>query len=310
MSEHDNYLKPDAQRINKDIRSKNDASFTLISGVNGGARAEMLPKIDQTENEETWYGKTNCFIALGADRPAGSTSGEGGVGGTGAGTIDIVAGLRGPRPVYDKPVSRDFSVDSSRIYVSQKTDIDLHLGIPSTGLQLGDKTILLEDSGPKPGIGIISDRIRLVGRQNIKIATKHFSNIAYSKEHKYGGIDIIAGIDVSSKEHALQPMVKGNNLLEALEQIVACIELVQKNMSDFMDKQCLINDEMLGHVHQVGTLVSNKPIENNANRYNTSVRQEITPSILKANYDFQKVMLEYLTLTKGKFINSIFNRVN
>ena len=73
---------------------------------------------------------SNCFIVFGRDRPRGLASGYGGRGNTHAGCIDIIAGLSGilSREVdaQGKLVATNKSpeLDSARIYISQRADID------------------------------------------------------------------------------------------------------------------------------------------------------------------------------------------
>lgn len=110
-------------------------------------------------------------------------SGYGKVGGTPCASIDIVAGRmsaankrKGIFKKFIDPVKREtvvgnnFALDASRIYISQKCDIDHYFGLPPG------------DSGRKRGeaaIGIKSDHVRVIGRETVKIhaGSGQFQNI-------------------------------------------------------------------------------------------------------------------------------------
>ena len=87
--------------------------------------------------------KLNCQIVFGRDRPSHLLSGYGKVGGQPCASIDIVAGRMsaavakvGKFKKHIEPLGRDtlvgnnFALDASRIYISQKCDIDHYFGLP------------------------------------------------------------------------------------------------------------------------------------------------------------------------------------
>jgi len=109
----------------------------------------------------------NAAIVFGTDRPAGLTSGYGGKGAQNANAIDIVvgrmAGARSGRGASDGSiVEPSFGADAARIYISQKTDIDLNFGLPDGNI-----------GSPKghSAIGLKADGIRIIGREGVKITT-------------------------------------------------------------------------------------------------------------------------------------------
>ncbi len=173
--------------------------------------------------------KLNCGIVFGRDRPSHLMSGYGAFGGTPCAKIDIVAGRmsganrkEGILKKYIKTLNRDdivgnnFALDASRVYISQKCDIDHYFGLPPG-----------ESGRPKneAGIGIKSDHVRVIGRNSIKIfaGAGSFENTTPEGERDSNGeklikdprIELIAG-----NPNNLQPMVKGVNLVIFLEKMM------------------------------------------------------------------------------------------
>ena len=234
------------------------SNYPIYSGINNESTSEIKTVYKQTSNETLINSKTNCFIILGSDRPAAEGSGYGGRGQTGAAAIDIVAGHLGTRPINNingvpVPSSKSFESDSARIYISQMCDLDdkEYFGIPKRPIQLGGITVDLEQSVARSGIGLKADVIRIVGRENIKIVTNHAGTNSQDFSIDAGGIDLIAGYEKNDDKHSLQPMVKGNNLVEALQSVINLIEQVQSNVHNFLQRQNAINEIILNHRHQV-----------------------------------------------------------
>jgi len=174
---------------------------------------EAIPQYNQAESEKVVQGPGNQFIIMGRDRPRGLTSGYGGSGHTHSACIDIIAGLSGimsrESTTSGEAVLTDKSPehDAARIYISQRTNIDdyFHLSEGTVG-----------KSEAKSGIAIKADDVRVVARNGIKLVTGSDSHEASGLPSlSVGGIDLIAGNDDSD----LQPLVKGNNLGVALEEL-------------------------------------------------------------------------------------------
>src|SRR5690606_205536 len=151
------------------------------------------------------------WIVLGRDRPGSRITGYGGRGDTQAGSIDLVVG-RGSwlakshnddgEKMYAEP---NFDFDAARIHVSQKTDIDKNFNLVPGNVG---------DSRTRSGIGIKADGVRIIGREGIKLVT------GVDRVNSQGGdIESVRGVDIiaNNDDRDLQPLVKGNNLTEALE---------------------------------------------------------------------------------------------
>ena len=184
------------------------------AGIGISKIAEPIPEFAKAEAEKI-YSQGNSAIVLGRDRPGSKLSGYGGRGDTGASSVDIVVGRMGAAATEvtdkEKPVFADpnFKVDSARIYISQKTDIDKNFGIIEGRI------------GPslsKSAIGIKADAVRIVAREGIKLVTKtDLKNSQGAEVSSVLGVDIIAGND----DENLHPMVLGDNLEKALNKMVS-----------------------------------------------------------------------------------------
>ena len=163
-------------------------------------------------------------------------SGYGKIAGPPCATIDIVAGrMSGANkkagffrkyietPKRSEIVGNNFAMDASRIYVSQKCDIDHYFGLPdgNFGRPMGDAAI-----------GIKSDHVRVIGRNSIKIyaGASSFEELGYKGEPDSNGdrlveprIEFIAG---PSEE--LQPIVRGKNLVLLLDEIMNQLSSLQQ----------------------------------------------------------------------------------
>jgi hypothetical protein len=217
----------------------------------------------RTSSEKIINGKNNSYISLGRDRSASTADGYGGRGHTQCGMIDLVVGANeGLRKKDDTIKQRrrrradpNFFLDSARIYISQKCDIDEYFGLAvgSEGFQRSGRL----DSTARSGIGIKADHVRIIGRGHVKIISGRAkldgagpdgeANSQGGERFGAGGIDLIAGNytedeqvgvfnmlqklpsgNYNYKERSnpkLQPVVKGDNLIE-------CLHWIEESLND------------------------------------------------------------------------------
>ena len=190
----------------------------------------IYPDIDYIASTGSMDGgerRLNCQIVFGRDRPSHLLSGYGKVAGPPCASIDIVAGrmsslVKKPGFFSKKlePVKRDslvgnnFFTDASRIYVSQKCDIDHYFGLPP-----GDF------GRPKgqAGIGIKSDHVRVIGRDSVKIIAggARAMNLGLKGELNSNGDQLVSPrIELITKHDAeTQPMVLGSNLVDMMNEL-------------------------------------------------------------------------------------------
>lgn len=234
----------------------------LSAGLNGNFIAEPVPFYDKTESEKVIKNNNNAWIVLGRDRPSTPASGYGGMGGTQCASIDLVAGrMSGVEggPKSDTWASPNFTTDAARIYISQRTNIDENFDLVAGGVGL---------SKGKSGIGIKADDVRIIARNGIKLVTKTDANNSQGKPITSTlGIDLIAGNDdaelagpLQSFEFGgygadlldvnfLQPLIKGDNLTAALEEIVDALGDLATRFDEFTQAQIEFNTGIQLHTH-------------------------------------------------------------
>lgn len=215
-------------------------------GLLHNAYHEEMPTFEQAGCEFAYpdanYGvgggaerRLNCQIVFGRDRPSHLLSGYGKIGGKPCASIDIVAGRmsgankkKGVFKKYIETVKRDtvvgnnFALDASRIYISQKCDIDDYFGLPpgDFGRPRGEA-----------GIGIKSDHVRLVGRDSVKICAGggQFENLGKKGELNSNGDRLIdPRIEFIAGSEETQPIVKGSNLVELLNDMMDQISSLEQ----------------------------------------------------------------------------------
>tara|TARA_R110002072_G_scaffold166268_4_gene319499 strand:- start:265 stop:1272 length:1008 start_codon:yes stop_codon:yes gene_type:complete len=222
-------------------------AVVAISGINGGQMVEPLPKHARSACEHVIQGQNNTFIVMGRDRPAARVSGYGGKGHTGCGTIDIIAG-KGSHSIVSQTtngtqttnieMNPNMFLDASRIYISQKTDVDRNFGLArgSTGKQKA-----------KAAIAIKSDAVRIIAREGIKLITMQPGgrNSVGTKLISTTGIDLIAG----NNDKYLEPLVKGDSLVRALGSMVERIDEINSIVDAFLTYQLEYNTVIMNHTH-------------------------------------------------------------
>ena len=212
-------------------------------GIGGDPLYEPVPQFIKTHSENILENGHNAWIVLGRDRPSNRLSGYGGRGDTQAASIDIVAGRMGYKAkAFSEQQKRiwvdpDFENDAARIYISQKTDVDENFKLAAG--RIGNiKT--------RSAIAIKADEVRFVARGGIKLITgTDKKNSQGGNGESFSGIDIIANNDDSD----LQPMVKGNNLKEALRRIVFHMDKLNGIVDSLLMAQMLFNTALTHHFH-------------------------------------------------------------
>jgi len=229
------------------------------------------------------YANNNASIVLGRDRGMTGTvlSGYGGAADEGTGTIDIVAGRMSPVPkskslsgqkyindpifTYafaakegikdDRGNTVNYFTDASRIYVSQKTDVDYNFRI-SAGRVNPSPT---RGENPASAIVLQSDDLRFVSRRGIKLVTlgsRGYGEIPVqtslgARVTKTYGIELLAGNGYDANGEALEaePLVRGKQLAHCFNELAVRIEEVQDGFFKFMKDQIQLNNLLMNHTH-------------------------------------------------------------
>jgi len=242
----------DLENLPEPIREAAKNNKNKFAGLNGSNIVEPVPLYNKTKSEKVIKNKNNSWIVLGRDRPSTPPSGYGGQGATQCGSIDLVVGRMSSvdgGPKSDIWVSPNFTSDAARIYISQRTDIDENFDLVAGNVGI---------SKGRSGIGIKADAVRIIGREGIKLVTNtDKKNSQGGKVKSTYGIDLIAGNDDSDqktlgttkKKKFLQPIVKGDNLIEALTEIVDQIGDLASRFDQFTAAQVRYNTALSMHVH-------------------------------------------------------------
>ena len=118
----------------KQFLSESPKLAATRKGVYCGNLIEPLPTFARAECETVYSSENNSYIVLGRDRPRSRNSGYGGKGDTQSSMIDLVVGRMADSPQDGVIADPNFSTDSARIYISQKTDVDKNFGLaPGSG---------------------------------------------------------------------------------------------------------------------------------------------------------------------------------
>lgn len=314
MSNEQNRLKErmvtsETKKKVDNLIKNSDPNYKHHSGI-GGKKTEKVPALLILKNEHVITGQSNSAIVLGNDKPQGPLSGLSGRGFSGTATIDICAGRQSKRVLQsDYYLSNNFEEDAARIYVSQLTEVDANISCP-TYTVAGIQT---EVGKYASTVTVISDRPRIVARDNVKICTKHVGFNSIGQKINPAGIDLIAGYDAPDTEHELQPMVKGGNLLEALNKIVENLLKVQNTVEILFESQRKINNALLSHTHIVdaGTLLTDEPLGYKITPEVLKQMQDTIASLMSNQVEFTEFIVDYVSgLKTDKYILSQWNRVN
>ena len=218
-------------------------------GVAGSKMLEPLPTYVKADNEKVITDSNGSYVVLGRDRPGSRISGYGHE--HGSARVDIVVGRvsadnigavndMGERMYVDN----SFEKDAARIYVSAKANIDDYFKLRPGRVGM---------SRCRSGIGIKADAVRIIGREGIKLVTRpEHTNSQGGKIERVGGIDLIAGNDPRD----LQPLVKGNNMRDAIENLAAWVGKLNGIIDGLLLEQMQLNSAIALHTH-IGVGIGN-----------------------------------------------------
>lgn len=307
---------PDSQKL--EIQNLSEIEKAKRFGAGCVSMVEPIPEFNKAQCEKIFEGENNSQIVLGRDRsgPIFKDNGEdlgpyGSKGHTNCGMIDIVAGRHSKNiRIFEEIGSKkskikidpDFSSDASRIYISQKTDID-------TNFNIGKPENRKNES--RSAIGLKSDNIRIIARETLKLVTGTDSeNSLGGKIYKVDGIELIAGND----ESKLQYIPKGENLVECLNRLTNHLSSTVGIIDAFVQYQMRFNDVLLSHTHispfyGLDTTQSKEVILNGRNEM-LNITTNVMTSLTNMKINLTNFKSTYLEPSGNKFINSKFNKVN
>ena len=281
-------------------------AITATSGVGGDTLVEARPVYVKNKSERVFATPNNSYLVLGRDRPGNKKSGYGGKGHTQCGSIDLVVGRKteGRRKLVDP----NFTTDSARIHISQKTDVDknfnLHPG-PGTPKSIARASIALK-----------SDTVRIIARENIRLVTMgpDRKNSHGGQIISTGGIDLCAG-NKNSGNDKLQPLVKGDNLREAIEEFIKLVDGLGGIVSGFLQEQLTYNMAGAAHFHHspfFGLPTTPSPtLMPIANNVNMNLFSKTKLDLVQFKINLVDYKFKYLSsVNPSTYINSKYNSTN
>jgi hypothetical protein len=207
-------------------------------GIAGQSDCEIFPYVIQMDSDTVLpqNPKSDAQIVLTKDRPASRFSGK--TSDTRAGAIDIVVGRLGYKATSATgPVDPSFPDDAARIYVSQKTDVDVNFGLKAGGVGIAND---------KSAIALKADSVRIIAREGIKIVTgTDKKNSQGADVRSITGIDIIAG----NRDEDLEPMVKGEKLTNSLTGLANHVIDLNGIVKHLLTIQMQFNSAVQNHFH-------------------------------------------------------------
>ncbi len=294
----------------KKYLNENDSVSSLEEkGIFGDKLYEPVPAYIASPCETVFQGENNSWVVLGRDRPSSRMSGYGGKGDTQCGSIDLVAGraswMASQVDSEDEQVWVDpnFKIDAARINISQKTDVDDNFKIVDG---------FVGNAKSKSAIGIKADNVRIVAREGIKLVTgTDTKNSQGANLYSILGIDLIAGNDDTD----LQPMVKGNNLIKALEKIVFNVDKLNGIVDSFLMTQMKFNEALTHHYHYSPffALPTTPAIDVVVpTGIKTMVEQliKVKRGLINHKINLAGFKINYLSSAGVEYINSRWNNVN
>lgn len=318
-----------------------------LSGVGGQESEEVIPSFIVLQNEMPIQ-NGDSYIVLGKDREHVPTSGYGGKGESNAFSIDLVVGRQAGnikvvsrldkinRSGKDEPLFVDpsFKYDAARIQISQKSDVDEYYNLTSP-VGLGS----VGNEKNQSSIAMKADAIRVMARNGMKLIT-HIDETDSKcfKTSKRKGIDLISlpfidvarqdpdkasdfNIDVPGldepvdKRNNIQPIPKGDNLREALRDVVRQLDTVTGLFINYVKIQNEYNNALALHTHISPFYAITVPpsldlISPNINQ-NISIFAETTVDTMEYKMAYlNKFQMDYLDPASENYINSRYHHLN
>ena len=206
---------------------------------------EAIPTLERAQCEKVIHGENNSLIILGRDRPGNVYSGTGARGATGASRIDLIAGLastyRHKDGSYGQPnegviVNPNFAMDAARVYITQRGHIDRYMGLAEV---------------PFEGTGKSGERLS-TGGQNDVVGTISLIAGNYTGKEERSVLDILRPFGrTSDSRETLQPLPKGDNLIECLEDIIFSIQKLSSLVGSNTAMIQKMDIDILKHTHPV-----------------------------------------------------------
>jgi hypothetical protein len=294
-------IQKDKNLTNTIKQSVNPNADNYESGLGNSILLESVPNFASTPAEYVLNGQSNAFIVFGRDRPGDRFTGYGGMGKSGAANIDIVVGRSSANPISNDRnteeivwVNNSFAADASRVYISQRTDVDKNFGLAEG--RVGNRKDVA-------AIGIKSDELRFMARGGIKIVTgvgsfdsKGQRNISSSP------IDLIG--DNNSED--IQPLVKGDNMAACVEELTEKINEISGVVALLIEIQMQYNQVVANHTHRspfygmptspaLSDAAATIPLVTDEQKASLKFFEKCTKSLISNRVNLESFKIKYLT---------------
>ena len=311
--------KVDRKGLASDRRQAYDRASKKTKDVADGKMSkhlvEPVPYVMRPEGERHITGWNNALIRIGRDligdpqdskREAKCYAPEGA---TQAGMIDVVVGVNSsePREVNTKQdplaVQTHVKADAARLYLSQRCKVDKLFDLKNgkVGNVEGLSAAVLK-----------ADGVRIIARNGIKLVTRTDNlNSAGSRTKAIYGIDLNAG---NRGKGTMQPIPKGRNLKNALEELSDLVGELNGIVKTMLTYQQEFNRAIRSHTHKssflLETVFTSVPLLKEGFREDSmhSIKTHFSLTMNRYNLTFFK--MNYLEQSSNKYINSRYNHTN
>ena len=191
----------------------------------------------------------------------------------------------------------DFPSDAARVYISQRTNVDDNFVVApgSMGSRRG-----------KSAVAMKADNIRIMASEGIKLVTKitNYTSGDSKGNIKTLGIDLIAGNDSSG----LQPLVKGKNLVNCLNEIYDLIMKLTSTVSQMLRTNIDMAVVLGTHVHPAPATPSPELTISNLKALFEGLMMVMDEVTTKVNCETSRTA--YTSAASGDYICSRHNNTN
>lgn len=272
-------------------------------GFNGGEFPDCTPTYIPIRRAKV-IKKYDSYIVLGGDAPNGPGSGYSSFGAR-CSSIDMVVGrLSANVEASTNPniyCYDNYDLDAARIHISQRTDVDENFAIKAGNVG---------NAKSRSAIVAKADGVRIIGREGIKLVTSPYGkyNSQSGKISTRYGIDLMAG----NNETDLQPIVKGDNLVFFLENIMEHIRIIYSTLFSISkaSAEFAVNIAAHTHVSATGPIPPSVELTPSAVQLSREMIQEGALSSMSERLQLELQSIESLISLGAKSINSENNRVN
>lgn len=202
---------------------------------------------------------SNSYLVFGKDRMGDVMSGFGGKGFPNSNAIDLVVGMG--QTTQDKSLTKNNVVDpnpfvdSARVYISQRTNLDGHFGI------MEGEIYPLDSQQGVSGAAMKADSVLILGRRNVKIKAGQSQGEGLST---FGEKDSLgtnlpdARIDLIA-DAPLEPMVRGDKLVECVKGIYGQINDNRTLIIQLITQLLKLRVALMLHIHPTPGIISTFP---------------------------------------------------